>query len=220
MVAQESLSAIHAAGVVHRDLKPSNVLLAEDGPRVIDFGISRAAEATGVTQTGLVIGSPGFIGCLLGGIRGRRLRRDRFHRARAHPDPVWGGGTDLLTDAIGAGRTDDPGPVCLAVCLPERVLHRGPIVVRTSAGQCVSISIRAHIPVAQRARVAEQIRTLVSVRVSVSVGIYVGTRVDIGTRVFVTAYGRADQHSPARIGTCVVVGHQELSGDGPPDHEM
>jgi hypothetical protein len=57
----ESLSAIHAAGVVHRDLKPSNVLLAEDGPRVIDFGISRAAESTVLTQAGLVIGSPGFI---------------------------------------------------------------------------------------------------------------------------------------------------------------
>jgi hypothetical protein len=57
----ESLSAIHAAGVVHRDLKPSNVLLAEDGPRVIDFGISRAAESTALTQTGLVIGSPGFM---------------------------------------------------------------------------------------------------------------------------------------------------------------
>jgi eukaryotic-like serine/threonine-protein kinase len=58
----ESLSAIHAAGVVHRDLKPSNVLLAEDGPRVIDFGISRAAaEATALTQTGLVVGSPGFM---------------------------------------------------------------------------------------------------------------------------------------------------------------
>src|SRR5580704_7258573 len=52
----ESLSAIHAAGVVHRDLKPSNVLLAEDGPRVIDFGISRAAESTALTQAGLVIG--------------------------------------------------------------------------------------------------------------------------------------------------------------------
>ena len=58
----ESLSAIHTAGVVHRDLKPSNVLLAEDGPRVIDFGISRAAaEATALTQTGLVSGSPGFM---------------------------------------------------------------------------------------------------------------------------------------------------------------
>ena len=57
----ESLNAIHAAGVVHRDLKPSNVLLAEDGPRVIDFGISRAVESTSLTQAGLVVGSPGFM---------------------------------------------------------------------------------------------------------------------------------------------------------------
>ena len=57
----EALAAIHAAGVTHRDLKPSNVLLAEDGPRVIDFGISRAAESTQLTQTGLTIGSPGFM---------------------------------------------------------------------------------------------------------------------------------------------------------------
>jgi hypothetical protein len=57
----ESLAAIHAANVVHRDLKPSNVLLAEDGPRVIDFGISRAAEATSVTRAGFVVGSPGFM---------------------------------------------------------------------------------------------------------------------------------------------------------------
>jgi len=42
----EGLAAIHAAGVVHRDLKPSNVLLAGDGPRIIDFGISRAADTT------------------------------------------------------------------------------------------------------------------------------------------------------------------------------
>ncbi len=46
--------------MVHRDLKPSNVLIAQDGPRVIDFGISRAAESTQLTQAGLVIGSPGF----------------------------------------------------------------------------------------------------------------------------------------------------------------
>ena len=57
----EGLSAIHAAGVVHRDLKPANVLLAEDGPRVIDFGISRAVEASALTSTGLVVGSPGFM---------------------------------------------------------------------------------------------------------------------------------------------------------------
>ncbi len=57
----EGLNAIHAAGLVHRDLKPSNVLLAEDGPRVIDFGISRAAEASALTHSGLVVGSPGFM---------------------------------------------------------------------------------------------------------------------------------------------------------------
>ncbi len=57
----EGLQAIHRAGMVHRDLKPSNVLLARDGPRVIDFGITRAAEATALTQAGTVIGSPGFM---------------------------------------------------------------------------------------------------------------------------------------------------------------
>ena len=45
----EGLAAIHACGLVHRDLKPSNVILAEDGPRIIDFGIARAAEASRMT---------------------------------------------------------------------------------------------------------------------------------------------------------------------------
>ncbi len=57
----EALEAIHDAGVVHRDLKPSNVLLASDGPRVIDFGISMTDEASVLTQTGMVIGTPGFM---------------------------------------------------------------------------------------------------------------------------------------------------------------
>ena len=57
----QGLGAIHAAGVVHRDLKPANVLLAGDGPRVIDFGISRSPEASMLTQTGMVVGSPGFM---------------------------------------------------------------------------------------------------------------------------------------------------------------
>lgn len=57
----EALQAIHGAGIVHRDLKPSNVLLAADGPRVIDFGIARAAEATAMTRTGMRVGSAQYM---------------------------------------------------------------------------------------------------------------------------------------------------------------
>ncbi|MFJ4676135.1 serine/threonine-protein kinase [Kitasatospora sp. NPDC088783] len=57
----EALQAIHSVRVVHRDLKPANVLVAADGPRVIDFGIARAADATALTGTGYRIGSPAFM---------------------------------------------------------------------------------------------------------------------------------------------------------------
>ncbi|KOV94094.1 serine/threonine protein kinase [Streptomyces sp. NRRL WC-3723] len=57
----EALAAIHAKGLVHRDLKPSNILLGPDGPRVIDFGIVRALEATSLTRTGAVVGSVGYV---------------------------------------------------------------------------------------------------------------------------------------------------------------
>ncbi|MFF0479192.1 serine/threonine-protein kinase [Streptomyces sp. NPDC004284] len=57
----EALQAIHGAGVVHRDLKPANVLIAEDGPRVIDFGIARAADAVALTGAGLSIGTAAFM---------------------------------------------------------------------------------------------------------------------------------------------------------------
>jgi hypothetical protein len=57
-----ALIGIHRAGLVHRDLKPANVLLADDGPRVIDFGIARAAEGgTDLTHTGVILGSPAFM---------------------------------------------------------------------------------------------------------------------------------------------------------------
>ncbi|OAH12472.1 serine/threonine-protein kinase [Streptomyces jeddahensis] len=56
-----ALETIHGCGLVHRDLKPSNVLLGLDGPRVIDFGIARAMDGDGLTRTGMVVGTPGFI---------------------------------------------------------------------------------------------------------------------------------------------------------------
>jgi Protein kinase domain len=57
----EALRAVHACGLVHRDLKPANVLLAPDGPHVIDFGISRAFEGTSLTAAGMVVGTLGYM---------------------------------------------------------------------------------------------------------------------------------------------------------------
>ncbi|MEV5749625.1 PQQ-binding-like beta-propeller repeat protein [Actinoallomurus sp. NPDC052308] len=57
----EALLAVHGAGLVHRDLKPANVLLAADGPRVIDFGISKALDGTQLTRTGGLVGTPAYM---------------------------------------------------------------------------------------------------------------------------------------------------------------
>ncbi|GGL89781.1 hypothetical protein GCM10010129_37030 [Streptomyces fumigatiscleroticus] len=79
----EALQAIHGAGVVHRDLKPSNVLLAADGPRVIDFGISLASDATWRTATGAAIGTPTFMA----------------------PEQASGGEVTAATDVFSLGQT-------------------------------------------------------------------------------------------------------------------
>ena len=57
----EALQAVHACGLVHRDLKPANVLLAADGPRLIDFGISRALEGGATAATSLIVGTPAYM---------------------------------------------------------------------------------------------------------------------------------------------------------------
>src|SRR6202522_1839761 len=87
----EALAAIHGAGLVHRDLKPSNVLVAPDGPRVIDFGVARAAERMGVTTSRGAVGTPAYMA--------PEQARDT-HQASAASD-VYALGATLLFAATG-----------------------------------------------------------------------------------------------------------------------
>jgi serine/threonine protein kinase len=125
----EALSAIHAAGVVHRDLKPANVLLAEDGPRVIDFGISRAIEASVLTHTGLVVGSPGFMS-----------PEQAEGREVGPPSDIFSLGAVLAFAATGQG----PFGSGSTPALVYRVVHGGPQLdlmpaeVRSLAERCLA----------------------------------------------------------------------------------
>ncbi|MCS0603707.1 protein kinase [Streptomyces sp. LP11] len=111
----EALRDIHRAGVVHRDLKPANVLLAEDGPRVIDFGISRAAESHhALTETGQVIGTPPF------------MSPEQFTDARTvgPASDVFSLGALLVYCVTGRGPFDTDSPYLTGY----RVVHNDPVL--------------------------------------------------------------------------------------------
>jgi outer membrane protein assembly factor BamB len=111
----EALRDIHRAGVVHRDLKPANVLLAEDGPRVIDFGISRAAENhQTLTETGQMIGTPPF------------MSPEQLVDARAvgPASDVFSLGSLLVYAVTGRGPFDMDSPYLTAY----RVVHDEPVL--------------------------------------------------------------------------------------------
>ncbi|MFG2313300.1 PQQ-binding-like beta-propeller repeat protein [Streptomyces sp. NPDC048566] len=108
----EALRDIHRAGVVHRDLKPGNVLLAEDGPKVIDFGISRPSDSELRTETGKLIGTPPF------------MAPEQFRRPR-HVGPaadVFALGSLIVHAATGSGPFDSDSPYLVAY----QVVHDEP----------------------------------------------------------------------------------------------
>jgi serine/threonine protein kinase len=137
----EALESIHLAGLVHRDLKPSNVLVAPDGPRVIDFGLARAAERIQLTATRGAVGTPAYMA--------PEQARDSQHASLA--SDVYSLGATLLFAATGHGpyqgetvmdvlvklATEAPdlsGLPADLTTLVEACLERSPRMRPTSAG--------------------------------------------------------------------------------------
>ncbi|MEU3347016.1 serine/threonine-protein kinase [Streptomyces sp. NPDC006700] len=108
----EALRDIHRVGVVHRDLKPSNVLLAEDGPKVIDFGISRPKDSELRTETGKLIGTPPF------------MAPEQFRRPRevGPAADIFALGSVLVHASTGRGPFDSDSPYIVAY----QVVHDEP----------------------------------------------------------------------------------------------
>lgn len=108
----EALRDIHRVGVVHRDLKPSNVLLADDGPKVIDFGISRPKDSELRTETGKLIGTPPF------------MAPEQFRRPRevGPAADIFALGSVLVHAATGRGPFDSDSPYVVAY----QVVHDEP----------------------------------------------------------------------------------------------
>ncbi|WP_326724830.1 protein kinase [Streptomyces sp. NBC_00243] len=145
----EALQAVHREGIVHRDLKPSNVLLAADGPRVIDFGVARAADTTSVTQSGTALGTIAYMA----------------------PEQVLGGEALASADVFALGQTavfaatgvaafgeGDPHAVLYRVVHEEPDLGRVPMEIRELVARCL------RKPAAERPSVEEVIRSVSAIQ--------------------------------------------------------
>ncbi|WP_310722858.1 protein kinase domain-containing protein [Streptomyces sp. N2A] len=126
----EALRDIHRVGVVHRDLKPSNVVLSPEGPRVIDFGISRAVDQQTLTITGRVIGTPPFMSP-------EQLQAPRDVGPQSD---VFSLGTLVAYAATGHGPFDADSPYIVAyqVVHGEPSLEDVPVALRTVVESCLA----------------------------------------------------------------------------------
>ncbi|MFE2022189.1 protein kinase [Streptomyces sp. NPDC059499] len=125
-----ALDDMHAVRVLHRDLKPGNVLLGADGPKVIDFGIAQAFEATQLTRTGVVVGSPGYIS----------PEHVNGSRALVPASDVFCLGAVLAYAASGRGPFDDSdmAAVIFRIAHGEPELDSVPVSLRGVIEQCLS----------------------------------------------------------------------------------
>lgn len=139
----EALQAFHRTGLVHRDLKPSNVLLLDDGPRVIDFGISKALEddsGTALTVTGTVLGTPAYMS-----------PEQAVGREVGEASDIFSLGSVLTFAATGRGPFGD-GPTH---ALLFRVVHEPPVLSEVAPGVRPLIEACLAKEPAQRPRAAD-----------------------------------------------------------------
>ncbi|WP_203182507.1 protein kinase domain-containing protein [Streptomyces pratensis] len=125
-----ALADMHAVRVLHRDLKPGNVLLGADGPKIIDFGIAQAFEATQLTRTGVVVGSPGYIS----------PEHVNGSTALVPASDVFCLGAVLAFAACGRGPFDDPdmAAVIFRIAHGEPELDRVPAGLRAVIERCLA----------------------------------------------------------------------------------
>ncbi|MZD09796.1 protein kinase, partial [Streptomyces sp. SID5785] len=132
-----ALSAVHAARLLHRDLKPGNVLLTLEGPRLIDFGIARAFEATQLTAAGAMIGTPGYLA----------PEQLRGTHALTPASDVFALGAVLAHAAGGHGPFEDvePAAVIYRTATGDADLDHVPPLLRDVVARCLATD-PAHRP--------------------------------------------------------------------------
>nr|WP_263986435.1 protein kinase [Streptomyces sp. NK15101] len=126
----EALAGIHAAEAIHRDLKPANVLLALDGPHVIDFGIARATDGTALTATGMILGTPAYMS-----------PEQAYGQPLTPASDVFSLGGTLVFAARGTGPFDGDGPhqeVLRRVAHEEPDLSAVPEGLRLPVAACLA----------------------------------------------------------------------------------
>ncbi|WP_433500308.1 serine/threonine-protein kinase [Sphaerimonospora sp. CA-214678] len=134
-----ALAIIHAGGVVHRDVKPANVLIGEDGPVLIDFGIAQVHDATRMTMTGTFLGTPGYSAPELFADEAVGEPADVHAWAAtvafaATGRPTFGRGTaESQMYAILNGKADLAGVPAALLPLVRAALHRDPVRRPTAA---------------------------------------------------------------------------------------